>query len=179
MYMKKTPTLEEFMAQQKKPMTYTWYKDEAHFKAAQALMPDIAAGKTYAEFLADSAEFERQLARKGYEIIKVPLDLAEFQAWCREHNKEMNGIRCGRHLAYWKQRKRSKGFMSDDYIMNDKARELTNEVGEFLEGRDRVTVGISLGYLIATEYNDQEMDHILGIARSLRADIERAEARLN
>jgi hypothetical protein len=69
--------------------------------------------------------------------------------------------------------------MSNDYIMNDAARELTNEVGEFLEGRDRVTVGISLGYLIATEYNDQEMEHILNIARSLRANIELADATLN
>jgi hypothetical protein len=47
--------------------------------------------QTYEAWLQKALRLERKMKKEGIEIVRVPVDLTDFDFWCTVHKKKRNG----------------------------------------------------------------------------------------
>jgi len=66
-----------------------WYSHE-QWPEYRRLMED-EVDETHGEWLEKALRFEREMQQKGVEIVRVPVNLADFDFWCTVHKKKRDG----------------------------------------------------------------------------------------
>jgi hypothetical protein len=47
--------------------------------------------KVHAVWLQKALDLERDLKKKGIEVVRVPVDLIDFDLWCKTHQRKRDG----------------------------------------------------------------------------------------
>lgn len=48
------------------------------------------SGETYAQWLAHALDLEKKLKEEGFEVVRHPLDLGDFEIWCTRKGRKRN-----------------------------------------------------------------------------------------
>jgi hypothetical protein len=76
----------------KKPKTIAglgWYTKEQWPEYRRLMEDDV--DETHEVWLAKALRFESKMKKEGIEIVRVPVDLTEFDFWCSVHKKKRDG----------------------------------------------------------------------------------------
>jgi hypothetical protein len=87
----KKRSLSDEQKQQRVVIGVTWYTPE-QFARMKAVADDAdALDDTHADWLENAKRQVEWMKKDGFEVVEIPIDVAEWVAWCRENGHVLNG----------------------------------------------------------------------------------------
>jgi hypothetical protein len=68
-----------------------WYTPEQWDRLKSLAVDAAALDDTYQDWLKNATVNLRRLKQQGYQVVKVPLEINEWVAWCQENDKALDG----------------------------------------------------------------------------------------
>ena len=88
---KKKRPLSRKRTQRKPILGVAWYTSEQWDRLKVLADDPEAMDDTHNDWLQNATGHVRGLKQQGFQVVKVPLDVGEWVAWCKKNGKELNG----------------------------------------------------------------------------------------
>ena len=76
-----------------------WYSSEHYDGLRHGLADGANLPETYEAWRMSAEQVEREVSRSGVDVVRVPLELAAFTAWCERTGSVSDGASRARYVA--------------------------------------------------------------------------------
>lgn len=76
-----------------------WYGPEHYDALRRGLADGAKLPETYEAWRMSAEQVEREVTRSGVDVVRVPVDLATFRAWCERTGSVSDGSSRARYVA--------------------------------------------------------------------------------
>jgi hypothetical protein len=77
-----------------------WYREDQWPQLLEVSLDAQRLEKTYGEWLAHASARYDELLKKGAPVVKVPVDVLDMAAWCRELGRQVDGAGRTAYVVY-------------------------------------------------------------------------------
>jgi hypothetical protein len=88
---KKKRTLPKKQAQQRIVVGITWYTSETFSRMKTVAADADGLDDTFEDWRKNVKRLVQQLEKEGHQVVKVPIDIDEWVAWCHANDQPLNG----------------------------------------------------------------------------------------